>query len=104
MVNKLEPYEKLCKNKYGLDYDSERYSYRVASTEEKDTILSYILSIIESQFKSNYFSDKFKDKVYNKYSDIKNIDMVKINKRSELYKLYIDFVKDFKKRIHDYIK
>lgn len=104
MVNQLEPYEKLCKNRYGLDYDSERYSYRVASSEEKDTIMGYMLSIIESQFKSDYYSDKFKDKVYTKYSDIKNKDIVRINKRSELYKLYIDFVKDFKKRIHDYIK
>ena len=104
MVDKLEPYEKLCKSKYGIDYDGEKYSYRVASDEEKDAILGYIFSIIESQLSSAYYSDKFKDKVYTKYNDIKNRDIVKINKRSELYKLYIDFVHDFKKRIENYLR
>ena len=104
MVDKLEPYEKLCKSKYGIDYDGEKYSYRVASDEEKEAILGYIFTIIESQLSSAYYSDKFKDKVYTKYNDIKNRDIVKINKRSELYKLYIDFVRDFKKRIESYLR
>ncbi|MBP3630655.1 MAG: hypothetical protein J6J23_04105 [Clostridia bacterium] len=103
MVEKLEPYEKLCKDKFGLDFDGEKYSYRVASEEEKNAISGYLFSIIENQFSSSYYADKFKDKVYTKYNDLK-IDFANVNKRSELYKLYIGFIKDFKKRIEDYLR
>ncbi len=103
MVDKLEPFEKLCKAKFGLDFDGEKYAYRVASDEEKNMIFDYMFSIIDNQLSSSYYSDKFKDKVYTKYNDLK-IDMGKVNKRSELYKFYIDFVNDFTKRIENYLR
>ncbi len=103
MVEKLEPYEKLCKEKFGIDYDGEKYSYRVATDEEKNDISNYAFSIIENQFSSAYFSDKFKAKVYTKYNSFK-IDISKTNKRVDLYRLYIEFLGDLKSRIRNYIR
>lgn len=104
MVEKIEPYEKLCKSKFGIDYDGEKYAYRVASEEEKNAVLGYMFSIIEKQFSSAYYSDKFKNKVYNKYNHFKNHEIANATKRSEIYQFYVDFVKDFKKKIANYLR
>lgn len=103
MVGKLEPYEKLCKEKLGLDYDGEKYSYRVANDEEKEALINYAFSIIENHLSSSYFADKFKEKVYTKYNTFK-VDVSHAVKRVDMYKLYIDFLEDLKSRIKNYIR
>ncbi len=99
MVEKLLPYERFVKQSCGLDYDSEKYSERTATDDEKQFILNYMWYIIETELKRVNYIEKFKTKVIERYTNIKTLEMQKIITRVDLYKLYINFLEEFQNLI-----
>ena len=97
IVDLLDKYEKICKDSYGIDYNSESYSYRIATEEEKRFILDYIFKIVNNMIVKDDLKNKKKNKLYNLFNSIKQQKIGKITYRTDLYKLYFKFLEDFAK-------
>ncbi len=96
-INLLEKYEEMCKSKYGIDYECEEYSFRVASSKEKQYINNYIFSIIETELNAHNYKQRAKTKFLALYNDTKEEIIKNITYRKDLYLAYFKVLRSFAK-------